>query len=125
MKIIVCGGRDYLDYPRLKQALDALHSRRAILRLIEGGARGADTMGRIWATEKKIPYTEVPAEWGKHGKKAGHLRNLEMLEHKVDLVVAFPGGVGTAHMIEASKIRGVPVWIPYKLRKLPEFLCQT
>jgi len=122
MKIIVCGGRDYLDYPRVKQALDALHSRRAILRLIEGGARGADTMGRIWATEKKIPYTEVPAEWGKYGKKAGFIRNGEMLEYKVNLVVAFPGGSGTEHMIALSKLRHVPVWQPYKLRKIPEFL---
>jgi len=51
--------------------------------------------------------------WKTHGKKAGILRNIYMLENsKPDTVLAFPGGKGTAHMIKISKAAGVSVIQP-------------
>jgi hypothetical protein len=55
----------------------------------------------------------VPAEWKKHGKRAGPLRNMRMLEEwKPDGVAAFPGGSGTADMIAQARNAGVKVWEP-------------
>lgn len=68
------------------------------IKLISGGARGADTLAIEWAISKEINYEVYPAKWKAFGKTAGPKRNMEMLESRIDTLVAFPGGVGTAHM---------------------------
>jgi len=53
---------------------------------------------------------EFKAQWDKYGKAAGYRRNARMLEHPApDLVVAFPGGPGTANMVMLAKRAGIPV----------------
>ena len=60
-----------------------------------------------WA---RIPVKEYPADWQKHGRAAGPIRNQQMLdEGKPDLVVAFDGGRGTADMIARAEKAGVRV----------------
>lgn len=63
-----------------------------------------------WARSRGIPVTAFPAEWIKHGKAAGFRRNETMLhDGKPELVVAFPGSKGTAHMVRLATAAGVPV----------------
>ncbi len=51
-----------------------------------------------------------PAEWSKYGRRAGPIRNKQMLDvGKPHLVVAFPGGAGTANMVKQAKAAGVPI----------------
>lgn len=115
--MLVCGGRDYGDVARLNTALEALHGRRRITMVIEGGAWGADRLASAWAQQHGIEVRTFPADWEKHGKSAGHRRNRQMLlEGLPNLVVAFPGGRGTANMIENARKEGVKVWQPYALR---------
>ena len=109
MKVLVCGGRDYVDDPPiLKQELDALHASRRgpITLIIHGGASGADTLGGMWAKENKVPMLVFYADWKTHGKAAGPIRNQRMLQDGgIDLVIACPGGRGTDDMIRrATKI---------------------
>lgn len=79
--------------------------------IIHGGATGADMIGDSWAIinwAQKIELYE--ADWFKHGKAAGFIRNQQMLdEGKPDLVIAFPGGKGTADMVHRAKKAGVEV----------------
>ena len=50
------------------------------------------------------------ADWAKHGRKAGPIRNQRMIdEGRPDLVVAFPGGTGTADMVERARVAGIRV----------------
>jgi hypothetical protein len=57
-----------------------------------------------------VPIDVYVAQWKKHGRAAGPIRNQRMLdEGKPDLVVAFPGGRGTADMIRRAERAGVPV----------------
>ena len=108
MRVLVCGGRDYADMDRVREALDGLDP--APEYLIEGGARGADRLAKGWAHMRGVPVLTYPAKWDEFGKRAGILRNAEMLEHgKPDLVVAFPGGRGTADMVQRAERAGVPV----------------
>lgn len=111
MRVLVCGGRDYSDWDRVQAVLNKLHEANIIDVIIEGGARGADRMGREWA--RMIGGADVEtyeAEWEHHGKFAGHLRNQRMLdEGKPDLVIAFPGGRGTADMVRKARKAGVEV----------------
>lgn len=109
MRVLVCGGRDFCDRAWLYSVLDTLPN---VTEIISGGATGADRYAIHWALEHRIPYKEYPANWQLHGRGAGVLRNQQMLnEARPDLVVAFPGGRGTADMVRRSKDAKVPVTI--------------
>ena len=108
MTVLVCGGRDYLDKQRVFNVLN--FNRAKIGLIVHGAAKGADTFAGMWAAENDVPCLRVPAKWRVHGKKAGAVRNALMLKlGKPDLVVAFPGGVGTAMMVGMAKKAGVRV----------------
>jgi len=110
MKILVCGGRHFVDAAYIYDTLDALRARLNISEIIAGGAQGADTLATEWAEERSIPYRVFLAAWHEHRRAAGPIRNQQMLdEGKPDLVVAFPGGRGTADMIKRAHAAGVAV----------------
>src|SRR5438132_11768271 len=99
MLILVCGGREYADGHALNAALDAINADRPVTQLIHGAARGADSLAAAWARSRGIPTLPFPADWKNDGKAAGFVRNAKMVrDGRPDLVVAFPGGKGTAHM---------------------------
>lgn len=110
MKILVCGGRNYDRRDAVFAELDRLHAERPITALIEGGASGVDRLAYAWATQNEMHHQCFPADWSKHGRGAGPIRNAQMLrDGNPDLVVAFPGGAGTAHMVATARKAGVPV----------------
>lgn len=107
-RVIVCGGRDYVDRECLRRVLGELPRRPTLI--VEGGAEGADLMARRWAEAQGIKRVTVEADWRRYGKAAGPIRNREMLrKHRPHLVVAFPGGRGTADMMQAARDAGVSV----------------
>lgn len=78
------------------------------IKVVAGKARGADTMAVDWAVTRFCQFCEYPADWDKHGKSAGHIRNKQMIVcEEPDLVVAFPGGRGTANMIKQAQDAGI------------------
>jgi hypothetical protein len=110
MKVIACGGRAYEDDVIVDIVLDHLHRKTPVTLLIHGGATGADVLARSWAMRRGVPTDTYPAAWQHHGLAAGHIRNGWMLrEGQPDLVVAFPGGDGTADMVRQARGAGVPV----------------
>ncbi len=103
MRAIVCGGRSYLDINTLFDVMDRLHATYKFTCIIEGGAKGADQLAQRWAHENAVATVRVAADWTRWGKRAGYLRNTEMLEkHSPDVVIAFPGGPGTMMMINLA-----------------------
>lgn len=109
-RILVCGGRDYDDAYHIWKALSELHGTRGVSVIIHGAATGADTQAMIWAQTMGVKHAPFAADWHTHGKAAGPLRNQRMLdEGRPDLVIAFPGGRGTADMVRRAKAAGVPV----------------
>lgn len=117
MKVLVCGGREFDDALTLGSWLGGIHKNNGpITLLIEGGAPGADFMARKFAEWMKIPTKTFKADWDRHGRAAGPIRNTQMLmEGRPDLVVAFEGGKGTANMVEQAKAAGVKVLIADKI----------
>lgn len=112
MRVIVCGGRNFTDRGSLFAALDALSSKQqaGFSAVIHGAARGADRLAGEWAEARGIPCHEFPANWEKHGRAAGFVRNMEMLKiGKPDAVIAFPGGAGTLDMIELAEKAALPI----------------
>ena len=116
MRVLVCGGRDFgysmAESSFINNTLDALLLRGAIEEpfIITGGAKGVDFIACAWANHRHLENIIYPANWEKYGKKAGYIRNKQMLdEGKPDLVVAFPGGNGTAMMVDIARKAGVKV----------------
>lgn len=110
LRVLVCGGRDFADRRAVFGALEALNTERGIGCIIHGAARGADSLAGDWATANGVLAECHPADWEAHGKAAGPIRNASMLESsKPDLVVAFPGGRGTADMVARARAAGVEV----------------
>lgn len=112
MRVLVCGGRSF-GYGKgqskfIINTLNELLDRDVTI--IQGGAYGADFFAKEYAKRNKIPYETYKADWEKYGRSAGYIRNKQMLdEGKPDLVIAFPGGKGTAMMIDIAKKAGVEV----------------
>lgn len=121
--VVVTGGRDFRDRAVLYAALDALHALDPFSLLIEGGQRrreknddgelttigGADWLAKCWAGERRVPVRTVNADWLHHGTRAGPLRNQQMIDLRPDLVVAFPGGAGTADCVRRAREAKIPV----------------
>lgn len=103
MRAIICGGRDFSNYLLVKQTL----AQYPLTLIIHGGATGADSLAHTYAREHSIPTKVFPAFWRMFGKSAGMRRNLEMLEEKPDVVIAFPGGRGTVNMVAIATQAGV------------------
>lgn len=110
MRVLVCGSRDFNDYRLLEEVLD----RYEITEIIQGEARGADSLARTYGERRGIPVHGFPALWDIYGRAAGPIRNSEMLrEGDPELVIAFPKGAsrGTYNMIEIARKAGVPVYV--------------
>jgi YspA, cpYpsA-related SLOG family len=108
MRVLVCGSRSCKDFTFVSCKLGDLHELHPFSLLITGGATGVDSLATQWAQACNIEVLTYPAAWGTFGRMAGPIRNRKMLEHgKPDLVVAFPGGRGTANMVKLAKSRGV------------------
>lgn len=115
-RVLVCGGRAYADGEHLGNVMDE-HVRWGDT-VVTGGAGytdpdgtmyGADLMAHTYATKYCIKAEVFFADWKTHGKAAGPIRNREMLASGIDLVIAFPGGRGTADCVRQAEERGIRV----------------
>jgi hypothetical protein len=92
----------------LTQTLNSLPQQNLLI--IHGAAMGADRWADVWAARVNVPVKRFRANWDRYGKSAGPRRNQKMLdEGKPDLVIAFPGGSGTADMVDRARTAGIPV----------------
>ncbi len=116
--VLVTGGRDYADRARVFAELDAIHAKTPIRFMYEGGALGADQLAHAWRLSRHVAGRTVYPDWKQHGRKAGPIRNADMLREAMAsaeaervglVVVAFPGGIGTADMVAKAEAKGVDV----------------
>lgn len=112
-KIIIAGGRDFMDYNLLKEKTNKILQEKKVTHkivIISGCARGADTLGLRYASENAFDVEKYPSDWDKYGKKAGYVRNVEMAEN-ADALIAFWDGKskGTKHMIDIATERNLPI----------------
>lgn len=111
MKILVCGSRHFDDWQLFIDTMDNLSEEfdfdnKQPITIIEGGAKGADFCARLYAKYCGWELEEYPADWKIHGKRAGPIRNAQMLaEAKPDLVVGFiaENSRGTADMLRQAE----------------------
>ena len=112
MKLILfCGDRNWTNRELIKKQL--LWAREVGYdSIIEGEAKGADTIAREEAEKLNIPVIKCPANWVKFGRVAGGIRNTEMLKYQPTFVAAFHNNIenskGTKNMVEQAKKAGIP-----------------
>lgn len=110
MRVIVCGSRRWRDRKAITDRLAELPADSVI---VHGNAAGADRIAHQEAQKLGLLVEPHPADWEKHGKAAGPIRNREMAQMGGDLCLAFWDGSsrGTAHMIGEAEARHIPVEI--------------
>jgi hypothetical protein len=110
MKILVTGSRTWYDRDIIYREL-VKYPKDSIL--IQGVAKGADSIARDIALKLGMEVWDYPAEWDKYGKSAGPIRNRQMLDQNPDLVLAFHKNIeeskGTKDCVNEATKRGIPV----------------
>jgi len=123
-KVIIAGGRDFNDYELLKEVCDHYLQNKGEVQIVSGKQKttdpqsgeeyGADFLGEKYAKEKGYSIEEFPADWNKHHRAAGPIRNRQMAEYS-DALIAFHDGKskGTANMIETART----MWLDIRVHK--------
>lgn len=108
MKVAVIGSRTFDKYESVYNILSKLK----ITEIISGGAKGADTLAERYAKENNIPTKIFLPDWETYGKKAGFLRNTQIIE-ECEMVVAFWDGEskGTKDSLDKAEKLGKKVMI--------------
>jgi hypothetical protein len=117
--VIAAGGGRDLAWPhqRIAAELLARSGGRLVHLLLHGGARGADAAIARAAHQLGWCSLVMPAQWQQHGRAAGPIRNRELIQQAIAravahsspgsmvsvLVVAFPGGAGTASLVQQAR----------------------
>jgi hypothetical protein len=110
MKTVIAGGRTITDY---ETVLSAIHqSQFDITEVVSGMAAGVDTLGIQYAKNHNIPVKEFPADWKKHGRAAGPIRNGQMAEYAEALIAIWDGeSTGTKNMINQAEKNKLKIYI--------------
>jgi hypothetical protein len=114
-RVIVAGSRGICDqnhYEFVREKLDLiLRNKLPQVLIINGGCSDSpDWLASLYTLERGLSMKVYLADWDKHGKAAGPIRNREMAENADALVAFWDGGSpGTKNMIEEAEKRGLPV----------------
>ena len=117
MRTIIAGSRTLHDIKLVKEAVKK--SGFLVTEVISGGAGGIDRLGELYAVSADIDLVVFPANWSKHGKAAGPIRNKRMANYAI-ADESRPGGLiavwdgesrGTKSMISIADSLGLKVFI--------------
>jgi len=113
-KILVCGSRIFTSFDYMDCILGGENNGDDLV-IISGGAKGADELAAKWAEAYDFESQVFPADWDKHGKSAGYIRNQQMIDQEPDIVIAFWDGKskGTRHTIGLAHRAKINVLICY------------
>lgn len=110
MKTIIAGSRTITSLAIVEQAIR--ESGFDITEVVCGGAKGVDQLGADWAYLHKNRIKWFPADWDKHGRYAGPLRNRAMADYAEALIAVWDGNSrGTKHMIDCATKKGLKVFV--------------
>ena len=114
---LIVGSRNFADFTFFEQKVDYFLQNYSDIVIVSGGARGADALAKRYAKERNLEYVEFPADWDKHGKSAGYIRNEEMHKYIAQFekrgCIAFWDGEskGTQHNFPLAKKYNTPIKI--------------
>jgi hypothetical protein len=110
MKLIIAGSRSFNDYLLLRESTDSFIEtvNETPIEIVSGHARGADLLGEKYAANRGYPVKLFIADWARHGKAAGYLRNKQMAEYATHCICFWDGrSAGTKMMIDLANEKNV------------------
>ena len=109
MKVAIVGSRSWKDHEMVRDYISSLDVDDVV---VSGGARGVDQFAEIYAAKQGLETIVFPADWKTYGKRAGVLRNRDIID-AADRVVAFWDGssAGTKSSIELARKANKPVLV--------------
>lgn len=112
MRCIIAGSREGFTVGDVERAVEQSGWADEITTVLSGGARGVDRDGEEWARLNSKILVIHPADWNRHGKRAGPIRNAQMAQ-EADALIALWDGVspGTQSMIAIARQRGLRVFV--------------
>jgi SLOG family YspA-like protein len=114
MRVIVCGSRSWTDEMKIFARLSVLPPNTTIVVGFDPKTKrpkGADKIAYREAMRLGLEVECHPADWDRHGRAAGFVRNKEMVDAGADLVLAFWDGksAGTRDTMTRAELAGIPV----------------
>ena len=107
--LLIAGSREFKNLDMVLSEFLKHHKERKIIEIVSGLANGPDKLGIEVAKELHLPWAEFPADWDKHGKSAGMIRNSEMADYATRGLIFWDGkSKGTANMIDQLNRRNIP-----------------
>jgi hypothetical protein len=99
-RVAIVGSRRYAAMDAVTRFIEGLKRKHPRAVVVSGAAAGVDRHAARVAWGNMLAVEEFPADWDRHGRRAGFLRNVAMID-TVDYVVAFWDHFsrGTAHSI--------------------------
>lgn len=114
IRLCIFGSRDaFPRFPDIRDGLDSLDLRiDQVDEIVCGYAPGADEMGRRYAEFREIAVRGFEADWKRHGKAAGPIRNRAMAEYATHGLGFWRGeSRGTANMATQLLVLRKPVHV--------------
>lgn len=103
MRTIIAGGRHFGCLYTIRHTINNLPDCNKPSSVSCGKAKGADTLGEVWAVQNAISVDYFDADWDELGKRAGFVRNVDMAKHSEQLIAFWDGkSKGTKHMIDTA-----------------------
>lgn len=111
MKTIIAGSRAGVAYIETCDAIKSCPWFADISEFVSGGALGVDSSGEWFAKhETRIPVKVFKADWDKHGKAAGPIRNAEMADYADALILVWDGtSSGSKNMLVTAQKKGLKI----------------
>lgn len=115
IRILVTGSRDWPSPEVVHRALADVIGRAPVgadIVLVHGACRtGADAQADRWARASGIRVETHPARWDVYRKRAGFIRNTQMVALGADVCLAFikDGSRGASHTALLAETAGIPV----------------
>ena len=110
-RVLICGDRNWFDESIIEKIVRKYCKNGDII--IHGACKGADRIGGHVAEGLGFDIDVYPAEWNKYGRSAGPIRNKQMLDSGLDLVLAFHDDIsaskGTKDMINRARKANIKV----------------
>jgi DNA modification methylase len=102
LRVAVVGSRKITDPTVVTSNLDKIKEAVSIFQVVSGGAPGIDTIAEEYADDSKQPKNIFPADWNKHGKAAGYIRNGDIVANS-DVTLAFWDGKSSGTLDTITK----------------------
>lgn len=129
-RVLITGDRHWNCLRLAERIVERLLVRYEDLVIVHGAAKGVDEVFALACDALDVDHEPYPADWTKHGKAAGPIRNREMVASGITFVVAvhrrLVGSRGTRDCVRQALAAGIPVYLldsedaePRRIRELP------